>query len=202
MNGTYIDNRVDGAVSGATIDGWNQGIHQICGNGGNGLGHTGSFTSPTIDLSGMASATLEFYAWWEIEAVEASTADFMRVQVQRNGTGAFQTRETLNPTSAPMTMPAVPFTSGGPTQCSGVDCVPYAPNDPVWVLVTVNLNSFAGDQIKIRFFFDSDGSEDAFRGWLVDDVTVTAIPNVAPVANNDPSAGTLDLAVGAHSTSM
>jgi hypothetical protein len=57
----------------------------------------------------------------------------------------------------------IPMTSGGYNK------------PPKWVEHVIDLDRFEGDWMKIRFRFDSvDGYRNAFRGWMIDDVSVKA----------------------------
>ncbi len=49
------------------------------------------------------------------------------------------------------------------------------PNQLAWAPFSLNLDAYAGQAIKIRFFFDTvDGLYNGFAGWFLDDVEVTA----------------------------
>jgi hypothetical protein len=54
----------------------------------------------------------------------------------------------------------------------------------------ISLASFAGDTIRVRFNFNTvDAGANAFRGWFIDDVVVTAAPSCAalgPLAPPEP----------------
>jgi subtilisin family serine protease/PKD repeat protein len=63
----------------------------------------------------------------------------------------------------------------------------YSTND-VWTKEKVDISSFAGATIKIRFFFDTiDADSNNHEGWYVDDIKIQGSPadpnNTAPVAN-------------------
>ncbi|MFQ6106763.1 MAG: carboxypeptidase regulatory-like domain-containing protein [Thermoplasmata archaeon] len=55
-------------------------------------------------------------------------------------------------------------------------------NDPtypraLWSQVEINLTSFVGSNVRIRFLFDTfDGWDNAWRGWFIDDVMVDDVP--------------------------
>jgi hypothetical protein len=50
-------------------------------------------------------------------------------------------------------------------------------NSNGWVFSVLDLSAYAGEEIQIRFFFDTgDGINNGFSGWLIDDVYVTT-PN-------------------------
>ena len=59
-------------------------------------------------------------------------------------------------------------------------------NSGGWIQSSIDISSYAGQEVRIRFYFYSDGSVSSnYRGWFVDDVLVTAavIPwlTVSPV---------------------
>ena len=45
-----------------------------------------------------------------------------------------------------------------------------------WVQENVDLSDFLGKNIKIRFYFESDTTQNDFEGWYVDDIHVVALP--------------------------
>ena len=64
------------------------------------------------------------------------------------------------------------------------------PNQLAWTAHSVDLDQYAGRQIKVRFLFDTvDGISNSYAGWFLDDVEVTAdVPagNQSPVADAGP----------------
>jgi hypothetical protein len=105
--------------------------------------------SPTIDLSGYASARLVlWHAYW----VEANF-DFVRVYASSNGGSTFTevySATDHSPQEPPLT---------GAIQ---------------WVRLVVNLDDYAGSsQLKLRFRLDQDSSVVA-NGWYVDDMMIVA----------------------------
>ena len=123
-------------------------------------------TSPDIVLPSEIgfSPTLRFDTWWEIESVNPSLFDIMRISVQDVGTGVITSLGVLNPARDPgpiQSGPSIPFTSAGLN----------AP--PAWVPVTVSLNAFRGKTVRLLFTFDTrDARYNGFRGWLIDNVRV------------------------------
>ncbi len=158
------------------------GITQACKNGGvSTVFNTGTLTSPSIDLTGLANATLSFKTWFEIESVDANGFDLMKIQISLDGGSTFSEIGRLNPSSDVNGLPEQPFTSGGFT---GVGAT-YTPLAPVWVSRTVDLSAYVGQQVKIRFTFDTrDVNYNGFRGWLIDDVQVDGVTVVTTAVND------------------
>jgi len=156
-NGTFID------------DPFNLDI-QTAKNGGNSTAaNEGSVTTPTIDLTAVAEASLGFWTWWEIEGVDAHAFDMMYIQVSVDG-GEFQTIGQLNPINDVDNLPEQNYSSGGS----------FAP--PIWINPQFDLSQFAGYQIQVRFLFQTvDELYNGFRGWMFDDITVIAQGLLAPV---------------------
>ncbi len=138
--------------------------------------NSGTLTSPLINLTIDTVATLSFWTWFEIESVNpnASGFDIMEVEVIRaNGDSISLGR--LNPFTDPILddRNALPFTSGGFNQV------------PVWRFEEFDLSEFAGQQIRLRFKFDTrDELYNGFRGWFIDNVRVTNVRSVSS-ANGD-----------------
>jgi hypothetical protein len=124
--------------------------------------------SPVIDISNFGSATLSFWTWWEIEGRNPGSGyDRMEVYVSKGPTYYPWTRVALlNPVEDPdhtisALHPDWPYSSGGYNQPAR------------WIQHKLNLNSFLGNQIKIKFAFNSwDSQFNGFRGWLIDNLGV------------------------------
>ena len=132
------------------------------------VGHSaGRVTSSTVNLTAVSGAELSFNTILNVEG--GTLSDRARVLISKNG-GAFE--EVL----------AKPTTLTNPT--TG------------WTTATLNLSSFAGSQIQIRFDFDTvDAIGNTTEGWLIDDVVVrqfftAANPDVKLTAG---AAATLDV---------
>ncbi len=113
---------------------------------------TGSRTTGTatfdVDLTGRTAATLNFSHRFEKENYSAGAYDIMRVQVS---------------------------TDGGATWTSLRQWDSRNSNQLAWTAHSVDLDVFAGQGLKIRFFFDTvDHLYNKFAGWFLDDVEVTA----------------------------
>jgi hypothetical protein len=56
-----------------------------------------------------------------------------------------------------------------------------------WIRVSLNITSYVGNIIRIRFFFDSiDSIANDFEGWYIDDVVVNDIPLPPETSFNPP----------------
>ncbi|MFQ3597985.1 MAG: carboxypeptidase regulatory-like domain-containing protein [Chloroherpetonaceae bacterium] len=138
--------------------------------------NSGKLTSPLINLTADTVATLSFWTWFEIESVNPNEFgfDIMEVEVIRaNGDSISLGR--LNPFTDPILddREPLPFTSGGFNQA------------PVWRFEEFDLSPFAGQQIRLRFKFDTrDNLYNGFRGWLIDNIRVTNVRSVSS-SNSD-----------------
>ena len=135
--------------------------------GGLGESVSGSLTSPPFEIDPSLEPTLlRFRSWWEIESVdpqppEAFGYDQMRVEIV-DVTGAVTLIGWMNPAIDQNGGNDEPYSSGGYLTA------------PTWNLYEFDVSAFAGQQVQIQFTFDSaDGSYNAFRGWVVDKVSVT-----------------------------
>lgn len=126
--------------------------------------HSGTITSPEINLVSSIQPVLRFNTWWEIEGVNPNSSgyDLMDVQISVNG-GTFQTLRRLNPQVDPNDddRKHKNFSSGGFNRM------------PVWVQEELDLSDYAGNTVHLRFSFDTkDSSFNGFRGWLIDNFQV------------------------------
>jgi hypothetical protein len=114
------------------------------------VGHTaGWLTSPMVDLTDLATAELSFNYFLNVEIPKFS--DLTNIQVAR-ADGRFETVLAKGGTGLMVDQRSV----------------------SEWRSATVDLSDYVGDQIKIRFSFDSvDALFNQFEGWYVDDVLVT-----------------------------
>ncbi len=106
--------------------------------------------SPSIDLIGAtAPLTLEFFENYDTEP----GWDYCMVDITTDGGGTWT---QLRGNSAP---------SGGGNAPSG--------NSGGWILSTIDISSYAGQLVQVRFYFDTnDGAANTFAGWFFDDVEV------------------------------
>jgi len=108
--------------------------------------------SPTINLTSTTAPQLDFWVWYETE----TSFDGFNVKVSTNGGVSYSLLQSVSPAYNDF-LDNENCWSGGPT--SG------------WVKHTVNLSAYAGQQIKLRFAFRSDGSV-VYPGVYIDDVVV------------------------------
>jgi hypothetical protein len=137
------------------------------GSGGTGQSaNQGTLTSPSFSIpAGVSTATLRLSTWFEIESVNPNDSGFdvMTVGVLPGG-GTVTDLARLNPFVDP-TLPnrdAIPFTSGGFNKV------------PVWRTEFLDLSAYAGQTIQLVFEFDTvDPLYNGFRGWIIDEVSVS-----------------------------
>ena len=113
------------------------------GNYQNGANETYQFNQ-TIDLTHATSASISYYAQWDIE----SDFDFCQFQVSTDGGNNWSAQCGLytSPGSGPGT---------GGVQPEGEPL--YDGTQASWVLEEINMNDYLGQTIKVRFLFQSDG---------------------------------------------
>ncbi len=111
-----------------------------------GAANAGSITSPVIALPVAASIPLTFN--YVLQTEGNGSFDVASVQVSTNGFATFTT--VLSSTSSAQ----LPLRS-------------------TWGAATANLAAFSGQNVQIRFLFDTvDSIANAFEGWYVDDVLI------------------------------
>ncbi len=142
---------------------------QVAGGGTSVSPHGGFLQSPWIDLSGMDSATLTFWSWWEIESKHPVAYDLSSVEASADGETWVEVAR-LNPSSVPPAAnPVLPYTVNGVGM------------PPSWHRTAVTLDAFAGGPVRIRFAFRTgDVFYNAFRGWVVDEVSILCVPKRGP----------------------
>lgn len=112
--------------------------------------------SGTIDLTSVASARLNFWTKWDIEA----GYDYVQVKVSIDGGTSW------TPLCGKYTK------TGSSNQISGSPL--YDGTQTTWVQEDIDLADFIGHTIKLRFALVSDGGVNA-DGYYFDDITVTKI---------------------------
>ena len=128
-------------------------------------GHRGDKSDTTLtrefDLSGLTSATLNYWTWWAIE----EDYDYGYVEVSTDGGETWKILKTpggidYNPTGNSFGW-AYTANSGGsePSQ---------------WVRESADLSEYAGQQIQIRFEYITDDAVNR-PGWLIDDIEIPAL---------------------------
>ncbi len=111
-----------------------------------------------LDLSGLTSATLDFWTWFDIER----WYDYGYVEVSTDGGDTWQIlggRQTSDEDPVRQAYgPAYTGRSGGG-------------DTPAWVEESMDLTPFAGQRVLLRFEYVTDGSLNT-SGWAVDDIGV------------------------------
>jgi hypothetical protein len=130
--------------------------------------HSGSLTSPPIDLTGASSPVrLTLKTFWEIESVNPNSGgyDFMSIFTSTDDGATFDLVGRLNPLSDPV---GGGDRSGKPYSNTGFNAPPTWVQQETFVLPDV-----AGKVIRLRFSFDTnDALYNGFRGWMIDDVII------------------------------
>lgn len=108
-----------------------------------------------IDLSGLESAQLEFYAKWDIE----DNYDFVQVMVATDPNGGF------TPLCGQYTNPGSPDQNPGPL---------YDGIQDSWVLESMDLSAYLGQTIYLQFLFVSDFTVTR-DGFYFDDLVVRGV---------------------------
>lgn len=139
----------------------------------------GALISPAIDLTSTSNAILEFDTWWEIEGVDVDAYDLMHVEISTDGGVNFMPIGSglLNPLNDVDGEEWKSYSSGGLGMPG------------IWIHQLFDLTPFVGNNVHLRFRFDSgDELYNGFRGWFIDDVSVTGNALPAPsIANIDPN---------------
>jgi len=126
---------------------------------------SGSLVTPQINLNGAKNALLSFWTWWEIEGVNTDAFDQMYVEISVDSGATWnsiESRGVINPLTDPQGQDYTEYSSGGLGQVGK------------WVQVYFDLTQYVGQTVNIRFRFDTiDNLYNGFRGWLIDDISVT-----------------------------
>ncbi|MGC4121613.1 MAG: Ig-like domain repeat protein [Myxococcales bacterium] len=167
---------------------------QTSKNGGSSAAtQTGTLTSPSISLSGVTKAQLEFDSWWEIEGVEGTNFDLMKTFISTDGGTSFAQLGMLNPTFATNAPSDSGYTAGGSSA------------RPVWRHYSYDISAYVGGSVVLRFEFSSvDTNYNAFRGWTIDNVSIaggTSLPGPT-LTSVTPAIGTLDDVVSIAGTNF
>ncbi|MEW6103549.1 MAG: T9SS type A sorting domain-containing protein, partial [bacterium] len=112
--------------------------------------NSGYIISPEIDLSSFSNPILSFWTYWQHESYPWGSYDNMKVEVF-NGTSW--------------------------NQIFYNDCKSLSYSD--WHQESLDLSSYYGKKIKIRFSFDTvDSLYNNYEGWYIDDVEVKESPYI------------------------
>lgn len=128
--------------------------------------NSGTAESPVLDLTTYSSGKLSFWTWWEIEGKNPATGyDQMLIMASKSPYSSWDLIGYLNPYQDPakeINVSGEAYTSGGFNQPG------------VWVQHNYDLTPYAGHLVKLRFsFFTGDRKYNGFRGWFLDDISVT-----------------------------
>ncbi|HUI64803.1 MAG TPA: IPT/TIG domain-containing protein, partial [Bacteroidota bacterium] len=106
------------------------------------------------------------WTWWEIEGVNTDAFDLMYVEISQDSGATWnsiESRGVINPLTDPEGQDYTEYSSGGLGQIGK------------WVQVYFDLTPYVGSTVAIRFRFDTiDNLYNGFRGWLIDDISVTS----------------------------
>jgi hypothetical protein len=109
-----------------------------------------------LDLSGVAAATLHFWTWYDIE----EHFDYGYVAASTDGGRTWEM------------LPGTSTTSEDPNKSSYGHG--YTGKSEGWLEERVDLSSFAGGRILLRFWYISDPGLNQ-PGWLIDDISIPEI---------------------------
>jgi uncharacterized protein YjdB len=148
----------------------------------------GSLTSPAFTIPATVTGVfLNFTTWFEIESISPDVTDLMDVAFV-DASGATLVLIRLNPAEADESYSAHPFTSGGYWK------------PPVFTHHTVPIAGLSGHTVHLVFTFNTVNTQrNGFRGWIIDDVSVTQQPPLAGMsfgASAGPAASTLRVCAG------
>ncbi len=127
--------------------------------------NSGELVTPSIDLSAVTSASLEFKSLFEIEGIDPNDAgyDFMTVEISTDGGTAYTQIAKLNPYIKVYETDRAHLclSSGGFNKAA------------TWAVYKYDISGYTGGSVKVRFSFDTkDNFYNGFRGWFIDDVRV------------------------------
>ncbi len=126
------------------------GRYAMWGNRGD---KSDTYFTREFDLSGVSSATLTYYTWYDIE----EDYDYGYVEVSTDGGQTFTILDTPSCTSS--------NPSGNNFGCG------YSGQSSDWIEESVDLSAYAGQTVLVRFEYITDDAVNN-NGWLVDDISV------------------------------
>lgn len=132
--------------------------------------HRGDDSNPrltrVVDLSGVASATLNYWIWYDIE----SDWDYGYVEISEDG------GETWHILQTPHTATDNPSGNAyGPG---------YTGASEGWLEESIDLTPFAGQEVLLRFEYVTDDAVNR-PGWTIDDISIPEIGFADDVENGD-----------------
>jgi hypothetical protein len=142
----------------------------------------GQLDSPDIDLTMVSNARLTFWSAWEIEGVDADRYDLMDLYITTDGWDTYDWLGGINPLNDVDGEEWKPYSSGGLGQ-------------PMkWINHVFDLSAYVGNTVIVEFQFDTgDSFYNGFRGWFVDDVSITgdalAAPSITSITPSTSSSG-------------
>jgi len=116
-----------------------------------------------FDLTGVKSATLDYWAWWKAE----KDYDYAYLDVSDDGGQSWAILKTPSSTDS---NPTGQNLGWGYTGCSGGGD-PGRGCDAQWVEEKVDLSAYAGKKIEVRFDYVTDQGEN-YESLLLDDISV------------------------------
>ena len=119
-----------------------------------------------FDLTGVRSATLDYWAWWEVE----KNYDFAYLEVSADGEKTWQILQTPSGTNDNSTGSNLGW---GYTGCSGGGD-PGQGCSAQWVEEKVDLSAYAGKKIEVRFESVTDAELD-YNSLMLDDISLPQI---------------------------
>ena len=119
-----------------------------------------------FDLTGVKSATLNYWAWWKTE----SDYDYVYVEVSADGGKTWKIIPTpsgtdANPVGSNMGWGYTGCSGGGET---GKGCTPQ------WINEKVDLSAYTGQKIQVRFEYITDAALN-YASLMLDDISVPEI---------------------------
>ncbi len=123
-----------------------------------------------FDLSGLTSATLTYWTWYDLE----QDYDYVYVEASRDG----QTWEILQTPSGTDQDPTGNSYGWGYTGPSG------GGSTPQWIQESVDLSAYAGGPVWLRFEYVTDAAVNRV-GFLVDDITIPERQETADFETGD-----------------
>ena len=155
-------NSAQGASAGNSLN-WNNGVDFSGGT------LTGTARTPTIDMTGVANASMTFYCWYNTETGASYDQKWVRIFNATNNSQVYQQQIYQG---AP-----------APGNCSGLSTW----HQHTWATMPP---AALGIPIIIEFFFNAvDGAGNNGQGWFVDDLVIISDDATPPVAIADLAAG-------------
>jgi Immune inhibitor A peptidase M6 len=128
--------------------------------------------TPTIGLGAATAPILQFAAWIELE----SCCDGVNLKISNDGGATFTVLNTVNP---PYNVNIFPEEAWGTEDFT-----------MGWQIFTADLSAYAGQNIILRFSFQSDGSV-TYPGVYIDDLVISEANAIPLVITTDSLGGAL-----------